>query len=481
MADSVWLSEKDRRILQEALDLIYRLPIRPRTPRTTNDQPPPAPEVYIAWTGDNGVPSLEPETGTGTGTYPGGDFPGYATLDIYRIIHPDGGTPYLLTIEANRRVYNLTTDPIPRRRWIPVARDKWGSWLALSEGIEGEDTGTGTDENLVFGCGLTQDGATVSIDFDNLLSTGLQLDESGDCPKIQVVPDGTGTGTAEADCTPISLTQEQVLCEDGDLNVYTREVLMWVAGGCLNKSEGAWTLDRNEGNCDGAITNNIVDYGDIYEFTEYVENTIYYNQNNDTLNININGTWYTFYSNETTVVYYTYINNFTEYVEGVIYFNSYDQRLYINYGGYWYGFCPCYESDEGTGTGTGTFGVEPGTAGTSDPIEVVPGAFCAVASDVVLGQPVVYTAGSIGNAYWWSVDYADGTDFKVTVSDSNISGRGSLTIFSGTCGAPVSEATITAEGCTTLSLPAGPGTVFLQLGVTVAPVTLTWVVEEGTC
>src|ERR1019366_1706029 len=110
-------------------------------------------------------------------------------------------------------------------------------------------------------------------------------------------------------CTGITLTEEEVHCEAGVLNVYARTVTLNTIDGCLDKSVGPFVLVRTEGNCAPETVN---------------------------------------------VINYTTIDNFTSYVQNVTYLNTYDGSLYINVDGVWFQFCPCgYGSGSGSGNGGG--------------------------------------------------------------------------------------------------------------------------------
>lgn len=82
-----------------------------------------APEVYIAKVPDAGIPARV------------GTVPGAATCDIYQLIPPEVGTGAITQVEAlQKTVSNLSTTKVKpdsgTQLWVPVIRDKWGSWLA---------------------------------------------------------------------------------------------------------------------------------------------------------------------------------------------------------------------------------------------------------------------------------------------------------------------------------------------------------------
>ena len=146
MAAANVLSENDVRILQGVINDVKVLRVQSQK-EDSNARDQTAPEVYIALTPDDGIPALSPtgvgddisiSTGTGTGTTtiedPGptaGDTPGSAVCTIYRVI---GGT--LSNTRKTRTVYNLSLDAIAES-WVPVTRDKYGTWVAL---VTGDDS-----------------------------------------------------------------------------------------------------------------------------------------------------------------------------------------------------------------------------------------------------------------------------------------------------------------------------------------------------
>lgn len=122
------------------------------------DEPPQAPETYIALVPEDGIPAAEGDpdfiTGTGTGTdlvldYRQGDRPGSATCQIYRIING-----VLESCDFTKLVWNLSGSAITQK-WMTVVRDKFGNWLAQVGGAGGQQTCRFeiTDTDLI-DCGL---------------------------------------------------------------------------------------------------------------------------------------------------------------------------------------------------------------------------------------------------------------------------------------------------------------------------------------
>lgn len=104
-----------------------------RLPIDITDEPPQAPEVYIALVPSGGIPACEGVTGTGGPSFLAGDVPGYADCGIYRLVN---GVIYYT--RQTKKVYNLSGDVITQQ-WITVKRDKFGQWFA--------DTGGGGNTN----------------------------------------------------------------------------------------------------------------------------------------------------------------------------------------------------------------------------------------------------------------------------------------------------------------------------------------------
>lgn len=196
MADTPWIpSQSDRALLQELLDerRVRRgnVPNRPPTEQTwAEGEDHQAPEVYIArpQTSD-GIPRLLPTDGsTGTGTDISGslfDEPGKAECDIYQIVDNDTtGDPELHNIGLTEFVHNLSEGDLSQD-WIPVARTKFGKWVALNGGGE-----TITVVTNVRVSGLTIQIKTRSIKV-------MPVSDESDWTTIHTGADcaGTGTGT----------------------------------------------------------------------------------------------------------------------------------------------------------------------------------------------------------------------------------------------------------------------------------------------
>lgn len=141
------MTQADRDLIQRFLDEKRRAPVNP-TGRgregVTEHEEWLTPEVYIAKIANTttGIPALVGSGGDADAVGFAGDEPGYADCTIYRIL-AESGTPKLRKVSSvGRRVYNIFPEAIVDTPWIPVTRDKFGSWLAM--GSVGT-VGTGTD------------------------------------------------------------------------------------------------------------------------------------------------------------------------------------------------------------------------------------------------------------------------------------------------------------------------------------------------
>lgn len=146
------MTQADRDLIQRFLDEKRRSPIntpgRGREGETEHEEWL-TPEVYVARVADDGIPAL---IGSADESVIGndGDIPGYADCYIYRISVATGVPKLRKVSPAKKRVYNLFGSIIDSVPWIPVMRDKFGSWLAMGGGTV--DVGTGTDTNEPY-CG----------------------------------------------------------------------------------------------------------------------------------------------------------------------------------------------------------------------------------------------------------------------------------------------------------------------------------------
>lgn len=291
------LSDSDRRITREVADKVRRgflgRGAGGKGGGNFEDVQNQAPDVYIARTPPGGISGLSITNASDTGTSTDSLNSVFSVeCQIYRLTETEYGADLEPAEDFTQVVHNIHEHAIPGNLFTLIARTKDGSWIALpffccgssnDDGF-GTETGTGTGTGTGSGTGSVDGGTNT----------------------------GTGTGTNN-NCPAISLTERDVQCESGQLNIYSRTILLDIIDGCLTKVTGAWTYERTEGVC-GTVTIN-----------------------------------------------FTNINDFLDYFENVFYYNTYDNRLCVNIGGFWYCWCPCYED-----TGTGTSGGTPGGSGCCD-------------------------------------------------------------------------------------------------------------------
>lgn len=203
MVKGYLLTDEERELLRTLLVREKQASKNTRNRPDAPEEDPPAPEVYLAWT-TSSIPARRGATVRAE------------NCDIYRII----GDTVVLVSGLFRLVYNPYPSTIPAGRFIKVTRDKFGRWLAECPCGDEVDDETGTGTGLFTGTGTGT--------FTNT---------------------GTSTDTAEG-CDPVTVTEQDVRCEDGSLNVYSRTVWLDIVNGCLSKLVGSWTFLRAEGCCE---------------------------------------------------------------------------------------------------------------------------------------------------------------------------------------------------------------------------------------
>lgn len=159
------LTEQDFLLFREMKEWFRRQTMNTRNRPDAPSELGTAPEVYIARTPSGGIPALSTGAwtmGSGTGTVVQDDVPGSAT-ECWIFCIESG---VLVPLHVKQTVYNLSLNDVEGDLWIPVVRDKFGSWLVAAGGTGG--SGGGSSPSL------------------------------GGCvgPVHVVDPDGTGTGTA---------------------------------------------------------------------------------------------------------------------------------------------------------------------------------------------------------------------------------------------------------------------------------------------
>jgi len=100
---------------------------RPAIERERDSQ---APQLFIARTPSGGIPALDANV-SGTAS---DDEPGSAECEIYQVLRYNNPTTISATAANNKIVYNLSTTAIPGDSWVIVARDGFGTWIALVSG-----------------------------------------------------------------------------------------------------------------------------------------------------------------------------------------------------------------------------------------------------------------------------------------------------------------------------------------------------------
>jgi hypothetical protein len=151
MADPVMygLTEADVKLLKEMANAYRTDYLHTRNRGAEKEEQGFTPEVYVARTPVAGIPGLDLgvwTTGSGTGTVASDDTPGSAQCFVYRLL-PNGGV--LHPLHVKRLVYNLSTDSVIGGIWVPVIRDKFGSWFVAGAGAAGGGGGSSIAVDVV--------------------------------------------------------------------------------------------------------------------------------------------------------------------------------------------------------------------------------------------------------------------------------------------------------------------------------------------
>lgn len=183
--DGYVLSEQDLRMIRRLLNEHNRRRLNTENRgevQTIENEEMMTPEVYVAKTGDYGIPALT--TADGTGTNPGSDYDtlGNELCTVHRAV-PNGAVVELRPVPGyEKRVYNFTGSAISPNAWILTTRDKYGIWYAVAAaGGSGASSllCVVTEENGLVGGYYTytvqrldyRAGSTLSIFYENCYST----------------------------------------------------------------------------------------------------------------------------------------------------------------------------------------------------------------------------------------------------------------------------------------------------------------------
>jgi hypothetical protein len=119
------LNEHDRAVLLELLRRARQVQGAPTGRLPAPEEDLPAPEVYVGLTPAGGIPAL-------IGTAPAK--PGKAECQVYRVDTKPTGPELEEVKNLVRDVHNLTGAALPGNDWVLLARDKWGTWFAVTGG-----------------------------------------------------------------------------------------------------------------------------------------------------------------------------------------------------------------------------------------------------------------------------------------------------------------------------------------------------------
>jgi len=121
-----------REIVRERRQRGKATPRRPAVP----DDPYMTPEVYVALTPADGIPAVIESDDTGT-AFGDRDVAGCAFCDVYRLVPYAGNNKKLEKVgDLQKLVHNVFMIDLPGNRFVPVARDKYGDWLATTPALD---------------------------------------------------------------------------------------------------------------------------------------------------------------------------------------------------------------------------------------------------------------------------------------------------------------------------------------------------------
>lgn len=138
MPEGYYLTEADRALFEEMAE-DYRRRRSGNTGRAREGsieyEESQASDVYIAYTGEDGVPALSRGVASGTGSGDeADDIPGEVDLKIYRIVEEEGVSVLRRVGTLTKRVFNLSDLPVGPRKWVVVVKTKNGRWVVPTPG-----------------------------------------------------------------------------------------------------------------------------------------------------------------------------------------------------------------------------------------------------------------------------------------------------------------------------------------------------------
>ena len=183
-------------------------PQRRADPLQADHEEHPAPEVYVARSPQSGVPAMQLDLGTLTGTGSAlqaeDDIsrPGVADCDIFRVL-PTGAMEKVDGL--SKEVHNLSEKAIPKFQFFPIKRDKFGTWIVDWTHPDALNCLCSDDETTI---GHVTEVAVVGRFLAVTNAVSAVIADEDCCPRIMTLqkstnyyslcvdcPDGTGTGT----------------------------------------------------------------------------------------------------------------------------------------------------------------------------------------------------------------------------------------------------------------------------------------------
>lgn len=139
MATGYLMSEDDAAVIRQAINILNSRSVNVRSSHSVEFPENQPTDLYVAHVEVAGIPPMTEASGTGTGSLAlHGDVPGSGKCDVYRRL-PGRMVP----VGLNLTVYNYSPNAISGLQWIPVAKEKFGDWIALAQvGASGGGTST---------------------------------------------------------------------------------------------------------------------------------------------------------------------------------------------------------------------------------------------------------------------------------------------------------------------------------------------------